>query len=119
MVVALTLKEEYNVLRGILEKVLGWKSGTASHTPFHASRKWDGPPFPMEVNGVTRSDLARLLGVSSAYIAKGLRGNVNFTVDSMVPLVRAAGGEICVQVAPKINTKRSYFHRKQGLKRSA
>jgi hypothetical protein len=101
MVVALTLKEEYNVLRGILEKVFGWKSGTASHTPFHASRKWDASPSSMEANGVTRSDLARRLGVSSAYITKGLRGNINFTVDSMVRLVRAAGAEIRVQVAPK------------------
>ena len=38
----------------------------------------------MEANGVSRSDLARRLGVSPAYITKALRGNVNFTVDSMV-----------------------------------
>jgi antitoxin component HigA of HigAB toxin-antitoxin module len=46
----------------------------------------------MEANGVSRSDLARRLGVSPAYITKVLRGNVNFTIDSMVRLVRAAGG---------------------------
>jgi hypothetical protein len=31
----------------------------------------------MEANGITRSDLARRLGVSPAYITKVLRGNVN------------------------------------------
>jgi hypothetical protein len=31
----------------------------------------------MEANGVSRSDLARRLGVSPAYITKVLRGNIN------------------------------------------
>ena len=48
----------------------------------------------MEANRVTRSDLARRLGVTPAYVTKVLRGNVNFTVDSMVRLGRAAGGGI-------------------------
>jgi transcriptional regulator with XRE-family HTH domain len=73
----------------------------------------------MEANGVTRSDLARRLGVSPAYITKVLRGNVNFTVDSMVRLVRAAGGEVRVQVAPKISSKRNIFYKKQGMKKAA
>src|SRR3989337_4489291 len=63
----------------------------------------------MEANGITRSDLARRLGVSPAYITKVLRGNVNFTVDSMVRLVRAAGGEVSLQVAPKAQKKRTNF----------
>ena len=73
----------------------------------------------MEANGVTRSDLARRLGVSPAYITKVLRGNVNFTVDSMVRLVRAAGGEVRVRVAPKPRTKRDNFYKKQGMKKAA
>ena len=73
----------------------------------------------MEANGITRSDLARRLGVSPAYITKVLRGNVNFTVDSMVRLVRAAGGEISVQIALKAHKKRSNFYRKQGMKKAA
>jgi len=73
----------------------------------------------MEANGITRSDLARRLGVSPAYITKVLRGNVNFTVDSMVRLVKAAGGEISVQVAPKTQTKRNNFYKKQGMKKAA
>jgi len=73
----------------------------------------------MEAKGVSRSELARRLGVSPAYITKVLRGNVNFTSDSMVRLVRAAGGEVSVQVAPKIQKKRNNFYRKQGMKKAA
>ena len=73
----------------------------------------------MEANGVSRSELARRLGVSPAYVTKVLRGNVNFTLDSMVRLVRATGGEVSLQVAPKIQKKRNNFYRKQGMKKAA
>jgi transcriptional regulator with XRE-family HTH domain len=73
----------------------------------------------MEANGITRSDLARRLGVSPAYITKVLRGNVNFTVDSMVRLVRAVGGEVRIQVAQGNQTKRNNFLKKQGMKKAA
>ena len=73
----------------------------------------------MEANGVSGSDLARRLGVSPAYITKVLRGNINFTIDSMVRLVRAAGGEVHIQVTPKTNIKRNSLHKKQGMKKAA
>ena len=73
----------------------------------------------MDENGVSRSELARRLGVSPAYITKVLRGNVNFTLDSMVRLVRTAGGEVSLQVAPKAQKKRINFYRKQGMKKAA
>lgn len=73
----------------------------------------------MKANGVTRSDLARRLGVSPAYVTKVLRGNVNFTVDSMVRLVRAAGGEVRLEVAPKTQMKRNHLDKKQGMKKAA
>jgi transcriptional regulator with XRE-family HTH domain len=73
----------------------------------------------MEANGVSRSELARRLGVSPAYITKVLRGNVNFTLDSMVRLVRAAGGEVSLRVTPKAQKKRNNFYRKQGMKKAA
>lgn len=72
----------------------------------------------MEVNGVSRSELARRLGVSPAYVTKVLRGNVNITLDSMVRLVRAAGGEVSLQVAPKAQKKRNDFYKKQGMKKA-
>jgi transcriptional regulator with XRE-family HTH domain len=73
----------------------------------------------MEANGVTRSDLARRLGVSPAYITKVLRGNVNFTVDSMVRLARAAGGEVSIHIAPRNKRERNSSYRKQGMKKAA
>lgn len=73
----------------------------------------------METNEVSRSELARRLGVSPAYITKVLRGNVNFTVDSMVRLVRAAGGEVHIQVEQRPQNKRTSVYRKQGLKKAA
>jgi transcriptional regulator with XRE-family HTH domain len=73
----------------------------------------------MEANGVSRSGLARRLGVSPAYITKALRGNVNFTVDSMVRLVRAAGGEVSIHVAPKSKRERNRSNRKEGIKKAA
>jgi transcriptional regulator with XRE-family HTH domain len=73
----------------------------------------------MEANGITQSDLARRLRVSPAYITKVLRGNVNFTVDSMVRLVRAAGGEIRVQVTARPQRESNNFYRKQGMKKAA
>jgi chorismate-pyruvate lyase len=39
--------------------------------------------------------------------------------DSMVRLIRAAGGEVSVQVAPKTWKKRNNFYRKQGMKTAA
>jgi hypothetical protein len=50
-----------------------------------------------------------------------LRGNVNFTVDSMVRLVRAAGGEMNIQVAPKTQnkTKGNNFYKKTRHKKAA
>jgi transcriptional regulator with XRE-family HTH domain len=73
----------------------------------------------MEANGVTRSDLARRLRVSPAYITKVLRGNVNFTVDSMVRLARAAGGEVSINIAPRNKRERNSSYRKQGMKKAA
>ena len=73
----------------------------------------------MESNGVSRSELARRLGVSPAYVTKVLRGNVNFTLDSMVSLIRAAGGEVSLQVAPKAQKKGNAFYKKQGMKKAA
>lgn len=73
----------------------------------------------METNGVSRSELARRLSVSPAYITKVLRGNINFTVDSMVRLIRAAGGEIHIQVEKRLQNKRDSLYRKQGIKKAA
>jgi transcriptional regulator with XRE-family HTH domain len=52
----------------------------------------------MKAEGHTRSDLAKKIGKSNAYITKALRGDTNFTISSMVTLARALGGKIDVVI---------------------
>lgn len=62
-----------------------------------------------EQGNISRAELARRLGTSPAYITKIFRGNVNFTVESMVRLARALGGELHLGVTPQ-------EHKVEGLK---
>lgn len=55
----------------------------------------------MEREGVSRAELARRLGATPAYVTKILRGNVNFTLATMVRLARALGAELQVQLSPR------------------
>lgn len=52
----------------------------------------------MENRGVSKAELAKRLGSSPAYVTKVLRGNTNFTIESMVRLVRALDGQLCIHV---------------------
>lgn len=53
-----------------------------------------------ETAKISRTELARRLAVSPAYITKIFRGDVNFTIDTMVRLARAVGGKVHLHVAP-------------------
>ena len=53
----------------------------------------------MEQQGLSRKDLAERIGSSQAYITKILKGNVNFTLASMVKLTRAMGAELRIELA--------------------
>lgn len=55
----------------------------------------------MENRSITRAQLAERIGASTAYITKVLRGDTNFTIESMVKLTRALGGNLSVQVTGK------------------
>jgi hypothetical protein len=46
-------------------------------------------------------------------------GAVKVWRDSMVRLVRAAGGGVRLQVAPKPQTRENSFYKKQGMKKAA
>jgi len=46
----------------------------------------------------TKASLAKKLGKSPAYITKIFRGNANFTLESMVRLVRAIGGRLKIEL---------------------
>lgn len=52
-----------------------------------------------EVGGISRAELARRLGTSAAYVTKIFRGDVNFTVESMVRLARAVEARLHVHLA--------------------
>lgn len=48
---------------------------------------------------LSRGALAARLGTSAAYITKALRGDTNFTIESMVRLCRAVGGRLHLHIA--------------------
>lgn len=52
----------------------------------------------MEEQGVSRAELARRLGTSQAYVTKVLRGNVNFTLATLVKLARAVGAQVRLEL---------------------
>jgi len=52
----------------------------------------------MERKEMNRSDLARSLGVSSAYVTKLLSGRPNMTMETLVKVFRALGCKVRVEV---------------------
>jgi len=50
-------------------------------------------------SGMSNTELAAKLNVKPPYISKVMRGDENLTIESMVKLVRAAGGRLHLQVA--------------------
>lgn len=57
----------------------------------------------MQQRGVNKSELAKRIHTSPAYITKILRGSTNFTLETMVKLVRALDGELTVEARGKPN----------------
>lgn len=55
----------------------------------------------MEMQGLSRSELAARLNASPAYVTKILRGNANFTLVSMAKLAAALGAELRVHLAER------------------
>jgi transcriptional regulator with XRE-family HTH domain len=52
----------------------------------------------MERQGITRTQLAKRLGATPAYVTKILRGKANFTLATMVQLARALDAELRVEL---------------------
>lgn len=52
----------------------------------------------MQEQGISKVELANLLGTSPAYVTKVFRGDANFTMRSMVKLARTLGGRFTPQV---------------------
>lgn len=47
----------------------------------------------MEKRNITQADLARKLGKSRAYVSKILKGNTNFTIETLVLIARSLEAE--------------------------
>lgn len=52
----------------------------------------------MKKRNISKSEFATKLGKSSAYITKVFRGNANFTLASMVKLVKALDGHLNIHI---------------------
>ena len=61
----------------------------------------------METQGVSRSELARRIDASPAYVTKILRGSTNFTLESMVKVAMALDCEFKPHLKLKATAKRS------------
>jgi transcriptional regulator with XRE-family HTH domain len=54
----------------------------------------------MNSRGLTRTALAEKIGTSPAYVTKILRGETNFTLDSMVRIAQALDCKVTVGLSP-------------------
>lgn len=54
----------------------------------------------MRRNGTTNKRLSEIISKSPAYVSKVLRGDTNFTIETMVKLARAVGCKLSVHIAP-------------------
>lgn len=71
----------------------------------------------MEEMNISRKELADRLNVSKAYITKMLRGNINFTLKSLVALGKALDCEMQFDFSPKGSSRYVfYYHVNQQIK---
>ncbi|MBX9658875.1 MAG: helix-turn-helix domain-containing protein [Nitrospiraceae bacterium] len=61
----------------------------------------------IESQGMTRSELAKRLGVTPAYITKILNGNPNLTIKSLLMLSEALGQTLDIHFEPKLGIAQS------------
>lgn len=52
---------------------------------------------------MTYTALAQKLGTSAAYITKVFRGDANMTIESMVKLARATGGQLDIRIVESVS----------------
>ncbi len=54
----------------------------------------------LKAKGISRTELARRIDASPAYVTKILRGNTNFTLESMVRIAQALGCSLRTHLQP-------------------
>lgn len=55
----------------------------------------------MNAQNISRAELAEAIGTSRAYVTKALRGDVNFTLETMTKLALAVGGKLHIEVVDR------------------
>lgn len=55
----------------------------------------------MQQEKISKKDLAERLGTSPAYVTKVMRGNANFTVETMVKIANSLDMQLHLHLAPK------------------
>jgi len=55
----------------------------------------------LKIRGLSKKDFAHKINKSQAYITKVFRGDANFTIETMVSLVKALDGELTLHVTAK------------------
>ncbi len=63
------------------------------------------------------ADIARKIGSSAAYVTKVFRGDANMTIESMVKLARATGGQLRIHIVDE-NASTRIWDKIQGEKSS-
>lgn len=69
----------------------------------------------MQKSNITKSDLARKIDSSPAYITQVLRGDSNVTIQTMVKLARAVDGDLHLHISPRNHGVR-WFEKIEGSK---
>lgn len=69
----------------------------------------------MKKKQVTRADLARELDKSNSYITQILRGERNFTIDTMVELAEALDSNLAIHFSPKGENTVDWWRIIQGM----
>jgi transcriptional regulator with XRE-family HTH domain len=64
----------------------------------------------LKASGLTRTALAEKIGASPAYVTKILRGDTNFTLDSMVKIANALGCDLLIRLQPTVSATKSTRH---------
>lgn len=71
----------------------------------------------MEKTSITRADLARKLNKSNAYITQILRGERNFTIDTMVELADALDSKLTIHFSSKGEKTVDWYRVVQGAQK--
>jgi len=69
----------------------------------------------MQANGIKPSELAKIIGTSPAYITKVLRGDANYTVETLYKLSKAVDCKIEINIVDKEPKQHEDWHTSSNI----